>query len=254
MTDDTKGEPDGLEVEPAPFERIPHWLLFHPEATANAVRLYLVLGSYAMGSGKAFPSRRTLAQRMGVSVPTVDAAKDCLIKCGALEVQARTNDRGDQRSNLYLLRWSNIFRGSKESLPPGPRNLGTEADTLETDVLRGNRSPVRKPVDDTDFTAFWQVYPRKEAKGQARVAWSRAVRNTTPADIIAGAVRYRDDPNREAGFTAHAATWLNGERWLDDPLPGKESRGDRKVNEVQELIARAAARDAARGQKAIGHE
>lgn len=251
MSDDTKGEGDALEAEPAPYERIPHWVLFHPRMTANAVRLYLVLGSYAMGSGQAFPSRRTLAKRMGVSVPTVDAAKDVLIACGALEVQPRLNDRGDQRSNLYLLRWSNILTGGKESLPPGQRNLGTEANTLEADSIRDTRSPVRKPVDDDDFIQFWTVYPRKEAKGQARLAWARASRKATPSDIIAGAARYRDDPNREDEFTAHAATWLNGERWLDDPLPARDSRGDKKLAQVQDLVARAAARDAQREGRAL---
>jgi hypothetical protein len=169
-------------------------------------------------------------------------------------VQQRVNERGDQRSNLYLLRWSNILTGGKEFLPPGPRNLGTEADTLEADSIRDTRSVVRKPVDEEAFVEFWAAYPRKESKGQARVAWSRATRKATPSDIIAGAVRYASDPNREPSFTAHATTWLNGERWLDSPLPERESRGERKVNEVQELIARAAARDAARDQGAIGHE
>lgn len=251
MTDDTKGEGDALEVEAAPYERIPHWLLFHPDMTANAVRLYLTLGSYAMGTGRAFPSRRTLAKRMGVSVPTVDAAKDVLIACGGLEVQSRVNDRGDQRSNLYLLRWSNNLLGGKESLPPRQRNLGTEANTLEADIIRDTRSPVRKPVDTDDFNEFWSVYPRKESKGQARLAWARALRKATPSDIIQGAARYRDDPNREGEFTAHAATWLNGERWLDDPLPQREGRGDKKLAQVQDLVARAAARDAQRDGKAI---
>lgn len=37
--------------------------------------------------------------------------------------------------------------------------------------------------------------------------------------ILAGAIRYREDPNRVDEYTQHAATWLNGDGWEDDPLP-----------------------------------
>ena len=110
------------------------------------------------------------------------------------------------------------------------------------------RSIVRKPVDDHDenFAAFWAAYPRKVAKGSARKAWSRAVLAADPSVIVAGAVRYASDPNREEAFTAHPSTWLNGERWLDDPVPNRDSRSDRKVSEIEEMIRRAAQRDAGR--------
>ena len=103
---------------------------------------------------------------------------------------------------------------------------------------------MRKPVgDDSAFDAFWNAYPRKQDKGHARRAWGKACTKAHPRDIISGAARYRDDPNREQEFTALPATWLNGERWLDEPLPARSSRSDAKNAEVQALIARAAQRD-----------
>jgi hypothetical protein len=98
---------------------------------------------------------------------------------------------------------------------------------------------------------FWKTYPRRDDKGHARRAWLKATRKATAAAIIEGAARYRDDPNREAAFTALPATWLNGERWQDGPLPPREGRSDRKVSEVQGMIERAAQRDAQREQRAI---
>jgi hypothetical protein len=74
---------------------------------------------------------------------------------------------------------------------------------------------------DVTFDDFWSAYPRKAGKGAAKTAWTKAVSKASAAHIIAAAERYRDDPNREDGFTAHAATWLNGERWDDDPLPSR---------------------------------
>jgi len=89
------------------------------------------------------------------------------------------------------------------------------------------RTPVRKPVnldDDPLFAEFWATYPRREGKGAARSAWLRAIRKTDPATIIAGAARYRDDKNRVQAYTAHPGTWLNGERWDDEPLPANDNQ------------------------------
>jgi hypothetical protein len=38
---------------------------------------------------------------------------------------------------------------------------------------------------------------------------------------VAGAARYRDDPNREKRFTKLPATWLRAGCWEDDPLPSR---------------------------------
>ena len=103
---------------------------------------------------------------------------------------------------------------------------------------------MRKPVDnDPDFETFWAVYPRKASKGTARRAWSKAVKIASPEEIIQAATSYAADPNREPTFTAHPATWLNGERWLDPGLPPKETRSGKKESEILDVIARAAARD-----------
>jgi hypothetical protein len=69
--------------------------------------------------------------------------------------------------------------------------------------------------------------------------------------IIAGAARYASDPNREDAFTAHPATWLNAERWDDPMLPARDSRSDRKVSEVQDVIRRARERDISGERKAV---
>lgn len=73
------------------------------------------------------------------------------------------------------------------------------------------------------FDEFWSVYPRREARKAALTAYKRALRSSQHAEILAGARRYRDDPNRVPSFTAHASTWLNQGRWADDPLPVRGS-------------------------------
>ena len=73
--------------------------------------------------------------------------------------------------------------------------------------------------DDPDFVRFWSVYPRKIGKGEARKAWAKVVKSgVNVEDVIAGAIRYRDDPYRKRKgdeYTKHPGPWLNAERWTD---------------------------------------
>lgn len=69
------------------------------------------------------------------------------------------------------------------------------------------------------FDAFWAQYPRKCAKRTAETAYSKALqRGASESDILAGAMRYAaHTQDKEERFIAHPATWLNGDRWLDQP-------------------------------------
>ena len=68
------------------------------------------------------------------------------------------------------------------------------------------------------FARFWSAYPRHVAKGAARRAFAKAVKVTDAETIIEGARRYgAERAGQDPRFTAHAATWLSGERWLDEP-------------------------------------
>jgi hypothetical protein len=76
-----------------------------------------------------------------------------------------------------------------------------------------------KPTGDDGFDRFWAAYPRKEAKRKAEQAWRSAIKRAKPAVILDGLARFhfRDDPQ----FIPHPATWLNQDRWADQPaLPG----------------------------------
>lgn len=81
------------------------------------------------------------------------------------------------------------------------------------------------------FDTFWDTYPRKAGKGQARKAWATAITKTDPQSIVDAALVYRNDPNRTDQFTPHPATWLNGERWDDDPLPSSTTSNNTRTRQ-----------------------
>lgn len=84
-------------------------------------------------------------------------------------------------------------------------------------------------VDKTSpaFDEFWKAYPRKKDKGHARKAWDKAVKTTDPAVIVSAAVQFRqwcEQDGTEPEFTPYPATWINGERWLDERDPEPQTR------------------------------
>lgn len=95
----------------------------------------------------------------------------------------------------------------------------------------------RTPRKASRFEEFWAVYPRRVAKASAVKAWAKATKGTDPQDIIDGAIRLRDDPNREDQFTPHPATWLNRGSWEDDALPARVEQ--RKMTRTDQFMALA---------------
>jgi hypothetical protein len=123
-----------------------------------------------------------------------------------------------------------------------------------TNGVSNSVTPTVTPESENpEFAAFWEVYPRKEGKGAARNAYRKALQ-TVPAETIRKAAeRYRDDPNRQAAYTAHASTWLNQERWDDAPLPQRQAAtaGDKRMERNRRIIEWAAEQDAQDNQPAL---
>ena len=71
----------------------------------------------------------------------------------------------------------------------------------------------------TDFDQFWAHYPRRVAKGAARVAWMRAEKREPEllAKCLAAlAWQVRTNEWDGGSYTPHPATYLNQERYDDE--------------------------------------
>lgn len=77
----------------------------------------------------------------------------------------------------------------------------------------------------TAFENWWEHYPRKIGKRKAFNAWKSARRRATDQELIDGAKRYANDPNRKDDFTKYPEGWLSRDGWLDDDLPGAKAVG-----------------------------
>ena len=206
------------------FAIIPEWVLY-ADVSAAAIRVYCVLHRHAdNNTAKCVPSRKYLAKKARIGLSTVDRSIDELVSIGALYVQHRVSESGDPTSNEYTVIVNRPL--SIENRPPienEQTGLSKSDNQIKANVNESQESISSSSVDD-GFAEFWAIYPRKVGKGAALKAWKKARKTATTEQIVAGcnlyaALRRTEDPQ----YTAHPATWLNAERWLDDMNPEPET-------------------------------
>jgi len=116
----------------------------------------------------------------------------------------------------------------------------TETETYtETEGETETKTRVRAKAsaNTTDnFTAFWQAYPRRVAKGAAQTAWKKMNCDKIPLqtflDAIDRAKRSAQWKKDNGQFIPHPATWLNQRRWEDEPEAAKDIYGKDVENDA----------------------
>ncbi len=107
----------------------------------------------------------------------------------------------------------------------------TDTDT-DTDTEKKKKTSSSKKAP-AGFEQFWLAYPNKSAKANAEKAFSKIGPDQDLLDrIMSGltaAKRSRDWVKDGGQYIPHAATWLNGERWLDEYTPASRSSVDEDV-------------------------
>jgi hypothetical protein len=115
-------------------------------------------------------------------------------------------------------------RGAKQTASEMPSEMAskTRADTegSSNEEPQTEQTPTRpSAAEPPGFDAFWFAYPRKDSKPHAVKAYRSALKRSDPETLLLAAQRFRDDPRRNPNYTPYAATWLNGDRWNDQPAP-----------------------------------
>ena len=93
----------------------------------------------------------------------------------------------------------------------------SEDGEVSAELIPFDPQPARPNLDD-DFADWWSLYPRKVGKGQATRAY-RTARKKATAQALAAAIVTQGPllMARGSQYCPHPATWLNGERWRDEP-------------------------------------
>jgi len=215
-----------------PFAIVPLELL--TDVPATAVCVYVVLAECAHhDSGECWPSMATIADRIGKSEKAARRAVQALAESGWVTIRGAATEAGKQTSNRYF-----IYRTPpRNGTPTPPKNgrvippkngrgslpkMGDEPDPIEPDPYEPEKT--RAPAvlsNPVGFDAFWKHAPRKIGKGAARKAWKTATKRADPNVILDAWTRYADtiQPGDDMRFVPHPATWLNQDRWEDEPDP-----------------------------------
>lgn len=99
-----------------------------------------------------------------------------------------------------------------------------------------------KQSDNEAFNIFWAVYPRKDAKTQARTAFEKKIKTPEMAEQVIEAVKQRRGIwSTDLKFIPLASTWLNNERWNEEaktptPIPRAPSRAPMSSADAQRMI------------------
>lgn len=86
-----------------------------------------------------------------------------------------------------------------------------------------------EPASDR-FMDFWSAYPRRVGKGAARRSWEAAVKKgADPQTLVRSAARFAGEmADKDPKYIPHPSTWLNQERYEDEPAEPEASPAPRR--------------------------
>lgn len=95
-------------------------------------------------------------------------------------------------------------------------------------------SSIENDLEKEFLESFWNLYPKKEHKIDAKKAFFKARKTGSKLETIVQGLKnyiaYWQNDNRPKKYIPHAATWLNGKMWVDDCLK-QETHTSYDINE-----------------------
>lgn len=183
---------------------------------ATKIVLYWLADHHNETTGDCFPSIRRLAELCEMDRATVIRQINALEANSIVMRVERKRSNGSQTSNGYKLMLQNATPPVVNCDPPIPRNC----DPLN--LGSNNLGSINSNIDH--FDVFWEAYPKKMAKGQAKKAWAKAIKSEDAQNIIDATVGYAIcQKGKDKQFIPYPASWLNAERWKDEP---EEQKGE----------------------------
>lgn len=252
---------------------LPQFVLDMPLSLGAKV-VYALLCNYASEKDHCWPSQTTLAERLKCGVSSIKNYLAELVRENLITVR-----REHYRSSVYYLVQPEALRTRLKSAIRQPKSDGGQPKFGYINTLNKQRErntplpPMRteRKVSQTpcapsaggvdslnlDFEKAWESYPRKEAKGFARMAWFKLLRSgqlPSLQDLLSVIARSRSSESwqREEGrFIPQMGNWLRGRRWLDEA----ESTAKEEDARVREEAARQTARlEEAEMRRKAAHE
>ena len=186
---------------------------------ATKIVLYWIADHHNGETGECFPSHKRIADMAELSDRDVRRQINKLVDAGLVVIENRARGNGSQTSNNYVLK---LGDETGRTIRPAPTDnmSGPLVPNCPTHNLGINNLGKEPNILVDHFDEFWACVPKKVGKGQAVKAWKTALKKADAFTIINAMRSYAQQrEGQDAQFTAHPATWLNGERWADEAQP-----------------------------------
>jgi hypothetical protein len=188
-------------------------------------------------------SIKSLAARNSVGRDKVKRIMDELLAHGYLE---RSENQGhNERGHLAGYDYTTCDPGVTQEpckAEPDKAEPAKAVKPPKKNILTEEHKPRKQSDRSADelqrlFNEFWDVYPRKRGKGAAARAYETALTKIEPDELLDRVKDFADDPWRPNDFTPLATTWLNQERWGDEPYQKPDKDKTNSERNVENLRA-----------------
>jgi DNA-binding transcriptional ArsR family regulator len=189
--------------------------------------LLMALANYANAEGLCWPSIKSLSMDADLGERHVSAELKELQKGGYITIEEVPG-----KSNHYRLtipqgvnHSSGVSHSSSRTTVQGgdePQfTTGGEPQTTQTvSKPSKNRQSAQIPkCPPDDFMAIWTEYPNKANRKRAADVWKKLQPDADLIEAMLKAIAQQKQTRQwRDGIVPHFTTWLNGERWLDEPI------------------------------------
>lgn len=213
------------------YVTIQDWMLELDMPMRETLLYAIIYGFSQDGESKCYATQDYLCRWMSCTPPTLHKALNGLIERGLI-IKEQPNPHGKccyaatERYKETLHQYKEtLHRGYKETL-----HNNKEIDNKDNKDIYGDFDSVRNDKTDyeAEFTEVWDLYPRKEGRQRALIAYIAARRKGVEADTIRdGVKRYAEQIKTEQTapqYIKQGGNWFAAHRWEDQPIVAHQTK------------------------------
>ena len=138
------------------FAVIPEWILYHPELSTTAIRIFGVIDRFVGSNENAWPSHKTIGKTIGVSGDTVKRAVNELMKVGAVLAVRQKRTDGSFTSSEYYVWPKSVEMGATVHYGQGNYAL---RDSADLHYGGGKNALTRRSINEGETTKEQHITP-----------------------------------------------------------------------------------------------